>query len=200
MLLSGSSIGDRWESVLMEIMAHRGFVEGIAWTRDAVEAKRLLRGVVLTAAAQDLGKWLPELACAFHSVRGQLESERGSRYLSGISDAKTQLSELISDETLVTTPWSWLQHFPRYLKGIGYRLAKLKAGGEARDRTNLSIVSRFVEDFRKREANRETDERQLTEYRWMIEELRISLFAQPLGVSVKVSPQRLEKMFESVAL
>ena len=99
------------------------------------------------------------------------------------------------EEFLARTPWQWLSHYPRYLSGICYRLEKLRSGAGARDdaatETVAALWSRYLDRFA--EAEQSPGRRAGDEFRWMIEELRVSLYAQPLGTAVKVSPTRCEK-------
>ena len=82
------------------------------------------------------------------------------------------------------------------MQGIAYRLDKVKSGAATRDHS----ASETIADLTRRwlmmipEKAQSPDHQATSEFRWMIEELRISMFAQPLGTSVKVSPQRCEKL------
>jgi ATP-dependent helicase HrpA len=80
-------------------------------------------------------------------------------------------------------------------------LAKLSAGGLARDRQNAAIVAPLEKRWRERDEQhrkRGISDPELAVYRWMLEELRVSLFAQKLGTSMPVSPQRLDKQWAKV--
>ena len=82
------------------------------------------------------------------------------------------------------------------------RLKKL-ASGLPRDKTNFDLVAPRVKAWRDRIARPFTTDaelEQLTLYRWMLEELRVSLFAQELGTSIPVSPQKLDKQWEKVGV
>jgi len=113
---------------------------------------------------------------------------------------RRQLAELFEGDFLLNTPWSWLQQFPRYLGGIRARFSRLHGGGLARD-------SKMAEQFRPYEkkyvglaANvpkHLPSPATLVQFRWMLEEFRVSLFAQQLGTAVKVSPERLNEQFEA---
>ena len=77
----------------------------------------------------------------------------------------------------------------------------LTSGGLARDKQQLAILAPSVKQFRLRaelHAKRGTVDAELSLYRWMLEELRISLFAQELGTNGPISPQRLEKQWAKV--
>ncbi|MEO1618570.1 MAG: DUF3418 domain-containing protein, partial [Planctomycetota bacterium] len=76
---------------------------------------------------------------------------------------------------------------------------KLRSGGGARDGESLAVVAelwdRWLTSFP--EEQRTPAMQSHDEFRWMVEELRISMFAQPLGTSVKVSPTRCEKLLSA---
>ena len=83
------------------------------------------------------------------------------------------------------------------------RLEKLTNAGLPRDRENQAILkphlTRFVE-FAAENEQRVFHDAELAQYRWMLEEFRVSLFAQQLGISQSVSPQRLDKQWAKIRL
>ncbi|MEZ5625266.1 MAG: DUF3418 domain-containing protein [Nitrosomonas sp.] len=98
------------------------------------------------------------------------------------------------------TPWEKLKHFPRYLSGMRVRLEK-STGNLLRDEQHAAEIRTLWERY---EQYREKHQRlgiidpNLTEFRWQIEELRISLFSQELKTPQPVSVKRLEKLWEKV--
>jgi ATP-dependent helicase HrpA len=104
---------------------------------------------------------------------------------------------------LAATPSDRLEHFPRYLKAISLRLKKLATSGLARDRQSHDIVAVRWQAYRERAQDhqrRRFDDPARAEFRWLVEELRVSLFAQELGTSQSVSPQRLDKQWAKVRI
>ncbi len=116
------------------------------------------------------------------------------------ADCRAQLGRLVYKGCFSATPWERLQHLPRYLKGIIMRWEKYTANPE-RDAKHAPAINGLCKRYEERaDKNRKAgiqDER-LDEFRWMIEELRISLFAQELKTPMPVSGKRLEKMWESL--
>jgi ATP-dependent helicase HrpA len=102
---------------------------------------------------------------------------------------------------LANTPDAWLAHYPRFLKAIALRLQKLVTAGHTRDQQNIAEVQlhwqAYLDRARKNREQRIHDPA-LDHYRWMIEEFRVSLFAQELKTSIPVSAKRLEKQWEQV--
>jgi ATP-dependent helicase HrpA len=114
------------------------------------------------------------------------------------ADAAQQLQRLVPKRFLSTTPWARLQHLPRYLKGIVARLDKLRAD-PARDAARLAELKPQEQRYWRLLAERKgaMDER-MEDYRWLLEELRISFFAQELRTPQPVSVKRLQKVWEQL--
>ena len=114
------------------------------------------------------------------------------------ADAAQQLQRLMPKRFLAVTPWPQLQHFARYLKAIVLRLDKLRAD-PARDAQRLAELRPQEQRYWRLLAERKgaADERML-EFRWLLEELRVSLFAQELRTPQPVSVKRLEKAWSQL--
>jgi len=113
-------------------------------------------------------------------------------------DITAQLQRLMPKRFVANTPYAQLQHFPRYLKGITLRLDKLK-GDPARDAQRLTDVRPLDQRYTRRLAElKGTHDARLDEFRWLLEELRISLFAQELRTPQPVSVKRLEKTWSQI--
>ncbi len=99
----------------------------------------------------------------------------------------------------MTTPASALAHYPRYLKAIAARLDKLK-NDPARDAARMSEVATLQTPYlRELAARKGVADARLDEFRWLLEELRVSLFAQELRTPMPVSVKRLQKVWDSVS-
>jgi ATP-dependent helicase HrpA len=114
------------------------------------------------------------------------------------ADAAQQLQRLVPKRFLAATPWTRLQHLPRYLKGIVLRLDKLRAD-PARDAARLAELRPQEQRYWRLVAERKgaVDER-MEDLRWLLEELRISFFAQELRTPQPVSVKRLQKVWEQL--
>lgn len=156
----------------------------------------------IAVATQEVAAWLPRAFESWHRMRLALEKLKASRYREVAADVEGQVRGLMADEFLVTAPWEWLQHYPRYLDAAAYRVDRVTSHAAPRDAESLVVVRRLSQLYEQQRASRDTwwvDHPQLEEYRWLLEELRVSLFAQQLGTAVKVSPQRLEKLWTQLA-
>ena len=118
-----------------------------------------------------------------------------------VRDMREQLAHLVYKGFLVRIQWAWLQHLPRYIQGVSVRLKKLTNAGLARDEQGMAVVTPLWKQYLSRLEKHRADavrDPELMAYRWMIEELRVSIFAQELKTSVPVSAQRVEKQWEKV--
>ncbi|MBQ0942414.1 ATP-dependent RNA helicase HrpA [Ideonella sp. 4Y16] len=114
-------------------------------------------------------------------------------------DISAQLARLMPKRFVLQTPWTQLQHFPRYLKGVVMRLDKLRAD-PARDSQRLAELRPLEQRYQRRLAERKGQaDARLDDFRWQLEELRISLFAQELRTPQPVSVKRLEKVWAQLA-
>jgi ATP-dependent helicase HrpA len=96
---------------------------------------------------------------------------------------------------VTATPWSQLAHLPRYLKAVVGRLDKLRAD-PVRDTRLLSELRPLEQRYLRRVIElKGTQDARLIDFRWQLEELRVSLFAQELRTPQPVSVKRLEKVW-----
>lgn len=195
-------LGGSVEPALVQLLARLAMVEGERPLRSASEFERRIseKPRRIAEATVTLAIWLSALTEHGFAARKQIEQlKRGS---SGhvIADIAEQTRYFIFDGWLDRVPWTWMQHYPRYHAAIAYRLDKLRSGAASRDDDSMRVVrdlwQRMLQS-KSDETTREPAEVAAMEARWMIEELRVSLFAQPLGTSVKVSPVRIEKMLQA---
>ena len=113
------------------------------------------------------------------------------------AELRAQRDALVYPGFFAATPWTQLGHIPRYLKALDRRLAKY-AENPTRDAKHAQAVAELWERYRQRaDANRTKlrTEPLLDQFRWYIEELKVSLFAQELRTPQPVSYKRLEKVW-----
>lgn len=136
-----------------------------------------------------------------HRIDQQLSRVWPELLLPSVRDVQEQLVNLMPKNFLSKTPEGWLPHLPRYMKAIEVRLGKLLNAGAARDIDNLKLIRPLWKQFADRAKAHATNgirDPELATYRWMLEELRVSFFAQELKTSIPISPQRMEKQWEKV--
>ena len=111
-------------------------------------------------------------------------------------DISAQLDQLLPKEFLLKTSYDWLKELPRYLKASQLRIAKAPHFG-VKDESNSLELNGLMNRWSKLESDPSLrDSRELALLRWMIEEYRVSLFAQSLGTKIPVSAKRIEAQFE----
>ncbi len=117
-------------------------------------------------------------------------------------DMQEQLNRLVNKTSLRATPAEWRRHIPRYLEAIAIRWQKLEQAHpkDAQYQQAVAVAWRRLADW---QATRPRDwplSRSAEEYRWLIEEYRVSLFAQALGTAFPVSAKRLDAAWREVEL
>ena len=113
------------------------------------------------------------------------------------NDMRSQLDDMLYDGFLHELPPERLEHYPRYLEAMRIRLESVEKD-PGRDADRMSEIDIFWQQYLQLlEEGRDYDDA-MDEYRWLMEEFRVSLFAQQLGTRTKVSVQRLEKARQKV--
>ena len=150
----------------------------------------------LTLLAQEIARLVGQILSEYAGVTKKLVQARP--FAAAHADMQSQLDALIGKRFVIDTPYAQLAHFPRYLKGIVLRVDKLKAD-LARDGRQFAEFHPLLQNYQRALAQRGgVMDVRLAEFRWMLEELRISLFAQELRTPMPVSVKRLYKVWESM--
>ncbi len=111
-------------------------------------------------------------------------------------DIRAQLEWLMNRDFIAATPYERLQHVPRYLKAVSLRIEKLRSN-PARDAQCMTQLQPLLQALQKFQKAGVHDPR-VDEFAWLLQELRVSLFAQELKTPVIVSVKRLEKMLAAI--
>ena len=154
----------------------------------------------ISMATQSVAKWLPKFSAAAHATDLALSNIPGSRGTTK-HDIKTQLSALTAEGFMGSTAWMWLKEYPRYFDGIAHRIGKITTLPAEKDRELANEVDFFWNKYTELKEQHNAIgivDPELVQLRWMIEEYRISQFAQQLGTVIKVSSKRLEKQLDKV--
>jgi ATP-dependent helicase HrpA len=150
----------------------------------------------LTLLAQEIARLIGQILSEYATVTKKLVQAKA--FAAAHADMQNQLDALIGKRFMVDTPYAQLAHFPRYLKGIALRIDKLKADS-ARDARQFAEFHPLLQNYQRALAQRGgVLDTRLSEFRWLLEELRISLFAQELRTPMPVSVKRLYKVWESM--
>jgi ATP-dependent helicase HrpA len=183
---------------------NRAFLEPDTHVRTQMEfelRKQAGRRHRLLEVGREVATLASQILDAYHQVALQLNKPTIPAFGPTIHDVRQQLAHLMPKCFLTTTPDAWLLHYPRFLKAILLRLQKLTTAGHSRDATYLAELTPFwtayVERLKHKRAHNIHDAA-LEHFRWMLEEFRVSLFAQELKTSIPISAKRLEKQWELV--
>ncbi|SFR46715.1 ATP-dependent helicase HrpA [Marinobacter daqiaonensis] len=157
------------------------------------------RGDFLPALEQ-ADEQLYEVMQGYHRVMKQLKGKISLAVANSMADLKFQMEHLVYPGFLAATPPDWLACFPRYFEAADIRLDKMpREMGREREflHTMEPLWSRYQQ---KQEQHRRQGvlDPELTMYRWMLEEFRVSFFAQQLGTAMPVSVKRLDRQWELV--
>ncbi|WP_342612937.1 ATP-dependent RNA helicase HrpA [Burkholderia ambifaria] len=150
----------------------------------------------LNLLAQEIARLVGQILAEYAGLVKKLAQAKP--FAQAHADLQQQLAALVGKRFVIDTPYTQLAHFPRYLKGIALRIDKLKAD-PARDAKQSSELLPLVQQYQRAVSQRGgVADPRLAEFRWLLEELRISLFAQELRTPMPVSVKRLHKVWESM--
>ncbi len=147
----------------------------------------------LPTTVKELCQQLNTVLSHNHKIRKQLKGSIDLSLLETLNDIKDQLHALVYPGFLDDISLDELRQFPRYLKAILKRLDRL-VGDAHKDRGLQLQVQPLWQEYKKL-ASKQGSNKELNEFHWMIEEFRVSLFAQDLGTAYPVSEKRLVKHF-----
>ncbi|MES2902271.1 MAG: ATP-dependent RNA helicase HrpA, partial [Pseudomonadota bacterium] len=150
----------------------------------------------LSLLVNEIARLVSQVLTEFYVLPKKLQSINAQ----AAADIQGQLQGLVNKRFLVDNDYAQLAHFPRYLKAINVRIEKMRTD-PLRDAKLMAewtqSASHFMRAAKDRLAGRNTDPK-MVEFRWMLEELRVSLFAQELRTPMPVSGKRLMKVWESM--
>ena len=154
------------------------------------------------ALVESARAWLQFLQTIAGIYQTLVKSLRGSVQITWVpvlNDIRAQLEQLIYPGFLASTPEPWLQRYPLYLQAIVQRLQKYQADLQ-RQRLQSEELQGWWQRYRQarqRMLPHGVEPDALRDFRWMLEEYRISLFAQPLGTRMPVSAKRLTQQWRA---
>jgi ATP-dependent RNA helicase HrpA len=151
----------------------------------------------LFPAAIELLAIVEEVLAAYAELTPWLEPPLMGYARANYDDLREQLDALMFPGFVRKVDKSRLAHFPRYLNAMRLRAERLRQDA-TRDQARMLTVRGYWRDYLKLRAERGGDDAALDELRWLIEELRVSLFAQELKTAEPVSPKRLGKVIEGL--
>jgi ATP-dependent helicase HrpA len=207
MALHHASLGgaDQLKRDLIDLVAERVFLVDRPPVRSKADfEKRLSEGwKQIGPSMREAGQLVGQILSMRHALALRLAEKQPPAWELTIADLKDQLVRLLPKGFIGSTPYEQLRQFPRYLSAIAMRLEKLRNAGLQRD---VKLMHELMPLWRRwtTRANEgaipgQPDDPELTKYRWMLEELRVSMFAQELGTAHPVSTKRLEEHWARVS-
>lgn len=147
--------------------------------------------------AQAITSLVSEILQNHQSLAKQIKGKLNPRWLASLDDIKTQLDDLVNLNFVLDTPGIWLAQIPRYLKALQIRLEKLDLDPQKDQQVQRQMQS-LLNDFNELKTHESLRLNPgFIELCWMLEELRISLFSQPMKTLKPVSVERLQKLIKS---
>ena len=184
-------------SQILDIALDRAFLQDPLPTHDADFKRRVDEGrgrltLIANEVARLAGTILVEYAAAVRKIKDTKNAPEATQ------DAQQQLQRLMPRQFIAAAPWAQLAHFPRYLKAITLRLDKYRAD-PARDASRLAELRPQEQRYWRLVAERKGQvDARMQELRWLLEELRVSFFAQELRTPQPVSVKRLDKLWAQI--
>jgi ATP-dependent helicase HrpA len=166
---------------------------GPAWDREGFERLSSAVRSGLHEVTADVVAQVESALRLAHAVSARLQDSDADAVQPAVADMRAQLSGLIYPGFVTATGYRRLPHLTRYLRGIERRLDKLPEN-PARDTANMAVARRVEQAYQQALADLPSARRHdadVTDVRWMLAELRVSLFAQTLGTQVPVSENRI---------
>ncbi|MEY5002880.1 MAG: ATP-dependent helicase, partial [Pseudomonadota bacterium] len=148
----------------------------------------------LNLLVNEIARLVGQVLSEYHSLPKKLQ---GIKIHTGAhADISAQLQMLVHKRFVSDTDHTQLAHFPRYLKAIQVRIDKLRSD-PARDIRLMADWQQAAAPWQ-RAAKAGQRDAKMEDYRWLLEELRVSLYAQELRTPMPVSVKRLQKVWESM--
>jgi ATP-dependent helicase HrpA len=150
----------------------------------------------LSLIAQDVARAAGAVLTQLAAAQRKLKDAKPPKDVA--DDVQAQLAALVPKDFVARTPWAQMQHVPRYLQAVIARLDKQRSD-PARDAQHMLSLRPMLQRLTRRRAElKGVADARLDEYRWLLEELRVGLFAQELRTAVPVSVKRLDKVWAQI--
>ena len=149
----------------------------------------------LNLLVNEIARLIGQILGEYHTLPKKLQALKA--HTAAQADMQAQLQSLIHKRFVVETEHGQLAHFPRYLKAVQVRLDKLRTD-PTRDARLMSEWQQAAMPWQRALKSGAHGDPKMQEFRWMLEELRVSLFAQELKTPMPVSVKRLQKVWESM--
>lgn len=173
---------------------------GLQWQPEEFEKLKVFVGSMLGETVVEIAKQVEQILTLAFTINKKLKGKIDFTMAFALSDIKAQLEGLIFKDFATQSGWQRLPDLLRYLTAIERRLEKLPIDPN-KDRLHMLKIESVTNEYqacRNKIPKGKKAPESLTEIRWMIEELRVSYFAQQLGTPYPISDKRIKNAIESV--
>ncbi|MCL1076079.1 ATP-dependent RNA helicase HrpA [Shewanella dokdonensis] len=167
--------------------------EAFAQARDIVRQE-------LNSTAESIALKVEEILTTHQRIRKRLKGKISLNIAFAMSDIQSQLEQLVFKGFVEASGWQRLSDVIRYLKAIEIRLDKLPVDPN-RDKLHLLSIHHAAAEYQATLAKLPKSQavpQALAEVRWMLEEYRVSCFAQTLGTAYPISEKRILNQLQSI--
>lgn len=183
------------EDAVSACFMHTFFDQGLVWTKQEFEQRLQANKNQLIANGLAIEKLLTEIIEQDYLVRQHLQ--KADEY--AVEDARKQRQALLAEHFVSNTPYEHLLHLPRYIKALALRLEKIamQAPKDKQASAELHILTERMQQLLQ-QVPQAADLEKIEQYRWLVEEYRVSLFAQQLKTRVPISRKRLDTLWQEI--
>ncbi|MFO0549104.1 MAG: ATP-dependent RNA helicase HrpA [Polyangiaceae bacterium] len=174
-----------------------GLVESLPRSKAAFDDRFTAGRARLDAVLAELGRLAGDVVVEHEAVRAMLSAMTGKPgvHRGAIEDIRSQLDWLVPPDFAARMPRLRMRALPVYLRGIRVRLERLPNGPQ-KDQQKAETVRPFWRDFlleRERMLDKGISAEELESFHWLVEELRLAVFAPEIGPTIPCSPKRLSE-------
>jgi len=167
-------------------------------TRAEFERRREEARSRVTLLANEIARLVATILAEYAALQKRLQP-MSKAFPGPCREIQESLARLMAGRFIDRTPYERLQHFPRYLRAASLRLEKLRADPQRDARLAAEFAPLYSQWQREqaKQAKSGAADPQLEQFRWLLEELRVQLFAQELKTPTPVSVKRLTKIWQT---
>ncbi|WP_346254091.1 ATP-dependent RNA helicase HrpA [Proteus mirabilis] len=175
---------------------------GVIWQEEQYQKLQEYVRAELNDVVVEIAKQVESILTQVFAINKRLKGRVDISVAFALSDIKAQLNQLVFPGFVTSHGWKRLADIPRYLSAIEKRMEKL-AIDPNRDRAQMSRVENVILQWQQwlaKLTEKQKQQEEVQNIRWMIEELRVSLFAQQIGTPYPISDKRILQAIESISL
>lgn len=175
---------------------------GLIWQEEQYQKLQDYVRAELNDVVVEIAKQVESILTQVFAINKRLKGRIDISVAFALSDIKAQLNQLVFPGFVTSHGWKRLADIPRYLSAIEKRMEKL-AIDPNRDRAQMSRVENVILQWQQwlaKLSEKQKQQEEVQNIRWMIEELRVSLFAQQIGTPYPISDKRILQAIESISL